>query len=126
MNPDVFGLSLSLALLVGIVVGGVGSEFGPVIGGLFIVWIPQLAEKLSAIHIGSFQMPSKPDVFYGILLILIIFFMPSGAVGLIMRGVGRYRSIRVSSRGEAATVVPVAGVLEEEVLAEGEPGEISN
>jgi branched-chain amino acid transport system permease protein len=126
VNPDVFGLSLSLALLVGIVVGGVGSEFGPVIGGLFIIWVPYFAEKLSALHIGLFQMPSKPDVFFGILLLLIIFFAPSGAVGLIMRGIGNYRRWRASARGETFVAAPVAaGTLEEEPIG-GESSKISN
>jgi branched-chain amino acid transport system permease protein len=131
VNPDVFSLQLSLALLVGMVVGGVGFEFGPVLGAMFIVWLPYLSELVSRQHIGNFQLPSKPDVFYGILLLLIIFFAPAGAMGLIMRGVGWYRVRRAASRGEALAVAPVAGVLEEEPLVDeepigGEPSEISN
>jgi branched-chain amino acid transport system permease protein len=124
VNPDVFSLQLSLALLVGVVIGGLGFEFGPVLGALFVVWLPYLSERMSSIHIGTFQLPSKPDVFFGILLVLIIFFAPSGAMGLIMRGIGSYRARRAAARGEA---VPIAAptVLEEETLG-GEPTEITN
>ena len=125
INPDVFGLNLSLALLVGVVVGGVGSEFGPVIGGVFVVWVPNLAERMGNLHIGLFHMPSKPDIFFGILLLAIIFFAPSGAMGLIMRGVGIYRARRAAARGEKLVIAPVAGALEEATARE-EPSEIEN
>jgi branched-chain amino acid transport system permease protein len=125
VNPDVFSLQLSLALLVGIVVGGVGSEFGPVLGALFVIWLPYFSERVSSVHIGTFQLPSKPDVFFGILLVLIIFFAPSGAMGLIMRAIGWYRAQRAAARGERIVAAPTATVLEEEPIG-GEPSEISN
>jgi branched-chain amino acid transport system permease protein len=128
VNPDVFGLQLSLALLVGVVIGGVGFEFGPVIGALFVVWLPYLSERMGRIHLGSFQLPSKPDVFFGILLVIIIFFAPAGGMGLIMRGVRAYRARRAAARGEAAPIV-APNVLEEAAPVEpagGEPTEISN
>jgi len=110
------------------VIGGVGFEFGPVLGALIVVWLPYLSERIGNIHIGSFALPSKPDLFFGILLVLIIFFAPSGGMGLIMRGVGLYRARRAAARGEAAPIAAPT-VLEEEMPVEpvgGEPSEISN
>jgi branched-chain amino acid transport system permease protein len=124
VNPDVFSLQLSLALLIGVVIGGLGFEFGPALGALFVVWLPYLSERLSSIHIGNFQVPSKPDLFFGVLLVLIIFFAPSGAMGVIMRGVGLYRVRRAAARGEAVPIAPPT-VMEEEPLGE-EPTEITN
>jgi branched-chain amino acid transport system permease protein len=124
VNPDVFGLQLSLTLLVGVVIGGVGFEFGPVLGALFVVWLPDLSDRVSRIYIGNFQVPAKPDVYFGVLLLLIIFFAPSGAMGLIMRGIGLYRARRAAARGEAAPIATPT-VLEEEPVGE-EPSEISN
>jgi branched-chain amino acid transport system permease protein len=124
VNPDVFSLQLSLALLIGVVIGGLGFEFGPVLGALFVVWLPYLSERLSNIHIGNFQVPSKPDLFFGVLLVVIIFFAPSGAMGLIMRGIGLYRVRRAAARGEAVLIAPPT-VMEEEPVG-GEPTEISN
>jgi branched-chain amino acid transport system permease protein len=124
VNPDVFGLQLSLTLLVGVVIGGVGFEFGPVLGALFVVWLPDLSDRVSRIYIGNFQVPAKPDVYFGILLLLIIFFAPSGAMGVIMRGIGLYRARRAAARGEAAPIATPT-VLEEEPVGE-EPSEISN
>lgn len=72
--PDSYGFVLSVALLVGLVVGGVGWLPGALVGGAFIVFVPNIAEGLSKGLSGAM---------YGIILILIIYVMPSGAGGLI-------------------------------------------
>ena len=46
-------------------------------------------------------------------------------MGLIMRGVGVYRTRRAAARGEKLVLAPVAGALEEESTG-GEPSEIKN
>jgi branched-chain amino acid transport system permease protein len=98
INPDSFGLGLSLTLLVGVVIGGLGMNFGAVVGSLFVVWLPQFAEKASGLQIGSFSFAGKPDIFYGAALILIMFFAPNGAAGLIVRGWRWYLSLRTATR----------------------------
>jgi branched-chain amino acid transport system permease protein len=70
--PDSFTFLLSVSLLVGLVVGGVGSIPGSLIGGLFVLYVPNLAEKISTGLAGAI---------YGIILLLVIFVMPSGAAG---------------------------------------------
>lgn len=84
--PDTFGMFLSISLLVGVVVGGVGSLSGAFYGALFIMFIPQAAEKLSK---------AAPWAVYGAVLIAVMFFMPSGVAG----GLARLRAWR---RGRAA------------------------
>jgi len=106
LSPDSFGLGLSLALLVGIVIGGLGLDFGAVLGGLFVVWLPYFAEKASGVQIGAFSFAGKPDIFYGALLILILFFAPNGAAGFLRRGWLWYLSLRGAARLPAAEPVP--------------------
>jgi branched-chain amino acid transport system permease protein len=72
VSPDSFDLPLSLALLVGMVVGGLGTLAGPVVGAAFVVWLPIYAQ-------GIFR--SKPDVPYGVILILLMFVLPQGIGG---------------------------------------------
>lgn len=72
--PDSYGFVLSVALLVGLVVGGVGWLPGALVGGAFIVFVPNIAEEVSKGLSGAM---------YGVILILIIYLMPSGASGLI-------------------------------------------
>jgi branched-chain amino acid transport system permease protein len=98
LNPDTFGLGLSLALLVGVVIGGLGLPFGAVLGSLLVVWLPYYAEKASGIQIGAFAFPGKPDIFFGAGLILILFFAPNGLAGLVMRAWQRYLSWRATAR----------------------------
>ncbi|GAC1506355.1 MAG: branched-chain amino acid ABC transporter permease [Candidatus Dormibacteraceae bacterium] len=98
VNPDSFGLSLSLALLVGVVIGGLGMDFGAVVGSLFVVWLPYFAEKASGMQIGGLSFAGKPDIFYGALLILIMFFAPNGAAGLLLRVWHWYLAKRTTRR----------------------------
>lgn len=77
--PDSFTFSLSVALLVGLVVGGVGWLPGALIGGLFLVFVPNIAEDISKGLSGAV---------FGILLILVIYLMPSGAGGLVRKIAG--------------------------------------
>jgi branched-chain amino acid transport system permease protein len=71
--PDSFTFLLSVSLLVGLVVGGVGSIPGSLFGGVFVLFVPNLAERVSTGLAGAI---------YGIMLLLVIFIMPSGVAGL--------------------------------------------
>lgn len=80
--PDSFTFVLSVALLVGLVVGGVGWLPGAIIGGAFIVFVPNIAEEISKGLSGAM---------YGVMLILLIYLMPTGAGGLIRTVTGRLK-----------------------------------
>lgn len=72
--PDSFELFLSIAMLVGVVVGGLASVSGAIYGGLFMVFVPNFAEEVSK---------AAPWAIYGIILILAMYFMPLGVAGLV-------------------------------------------
>lgn len=74
--PDSFHLSLSVAILVGLVVGGVGWLPGCLIGGAFVMFVPNIAEHVSKGLSGAV---------YGLILLLLIYLMPKGAGGLYHR-----------------------------------------
>lgn len=97
--PDSFTITLAVALFVGMVVGGVGWIPGAFIGGLFILFVPNIAEHI-AHGLAAFAdlvrvaIPFFPAVgeqsargltgaVYGVFLILLIYIMPSGAAGLL-------------------------------------------
>src|SRR5208283_4924446 len=79
VSPESFGLPLSLAFLVGIVVGGLASLGGVIFGALFVEFVPNIADQLTV----SFGASAKalPGAIYGVLLILVMFLMPTGATG---------------------------------------------
>jgi branched-chain amino acid transport system permease protein len=72
--PDSFTFALAVALFVGLVVGGVGSIAGTLFGGAFVLFVPNIAEHISKGLAGAV---------YGIILILLIYAMPTGAAGLV-------------------------------------------
>jgi branched-chain amino acid transport system permease protein len=76
VNPDTFPISLSLTLLVGAVVGGIGALWGAPIGAAFIVYLPLWVQDLSE---------QAPQVIYGAAIILIMLVLPTGAAGLLAR-----------------------------------------
>ena len=80
--PDSFTLVLSIGFLVGLVVGGVGWLPGALIGGIFLVYVPNVAEQISKGLSGAV---------YGVLLILLIYIMPTGAAGLLRAVLTRFR-----------------------------------
>src|SRR5437763_12277003 len=71
--PDSFTFFLSIALFVGLIVGGVGSIPGTLVGGLFVLFVPNIAEQVSK---------GLAWAVYGVILILLIYVMPTGAAGL--------------------------------------------
>jgi len=79
VSPDSFGLFLSLSLVVGIVVGGLASIPGVVVGALFIEFTPNVADRISDV-LGE-GAKAMPWAIYGVLLILIMYAAPSGAAG---------------------------------------------
>jgi branched-chain amino acid transport system permease protein len=97
VSPDSFDLPLSLSLLVGVVVGGLGTLAGPVVGAAFVVWLPIYAQQL---------FRNKPDISYGIILILLMFLLPQGIAGGARQLIATYRR----RFGQAATDAEVAEV----------------
>ena len=80
--PDSFTFGVSITLFVGMVVGGVASILGSLFGGLFVLFVPNIAEAISK---------AAPGVIYGILLIAFLFILPDGFAGLLRRIAGRLR-----------------------------------
>ena len=78
VNPDTFPVALSIFLLVGVVVAGLGSLQGLIIGAIFIQFMPLWAQNIS-------RSPGAPAVVYGAFLILVVLALPGGAAGLISR-----------------------------------------
>jgi branched-chain amino acid transport system permease protein len=78
VNPDTFPISLSIFLLVGVVVGGLGSLVGLLAGAVFIQFLPLWAQEVS-------KSPGAPAVVYGAVLIAVMFVLPHGVAGLLGR-----------------------------------------
>lgn len=74
--PDAFPVSLSLALLVGLVVGGLRSPWGCLPGAAFLLIVPDLSTDVSKAATG---------VIYALAVLLVVFRMPEGLWGVLVR-----------------------------------------
>jgi len=81
--PDSFTLQLAISFLVGLVVGGMASLPGCLIGGVFIVLVQNSAQSISDWMKVSFSL--RYDVpawaIYGVLLLLLMYLLPTGLAG---------------------------------------------
>lgn len=90
VSPDSFTVSLSIFMLVGVVVGGLASIPGAIFGAIFIVYVPNIADQVSK---------SAPAAIYGVLLIGLMFLMPSGVMGMLHKVWARLRARFAGSAG---------------------------
>lgn len=83
--PDSFTMFLSVFLFVGVVVGGIGSIPGAIIGGAFIVVVPNLAADI---------FKAATNGIFGLFLVLMMFFMPNGVWGAVRAAFARLSPTR--------------------------------
>jgi branched-chain amino acid transport system permease protein len=83
VSPDSFRFELSIAILVGAVVGGIASLWGAVIGGIFVQVIEKYADAVTKAISSTVHLPLElePWLIYGIALIILMYTMPMGIAG---------------------------------------------
>lgn len=82
ISPDAFDARVSLNVVGMLLVGGLGSNLGALIGAIILTFLPEV------MRIGDkFYM-----VIYGIVFMLIVVFVPGGILGLIERARKKYKS----------------------------------
>ena len=74
-----FGFLSTIYILIYMIVGGEGSFLGPIIGAAFLTVLPEVARPLES------YMP----LLFAVILMVIIFLMPEGLVGLPTAGLRR-------------------------------------
>jgi branched-chain amino acid transport system permease protein len=80
-TPDTYPFLFSIALITGAVVGGRRSFVGAVIGAVFVILMPEVITSwVDPATVGQWQ-----QVIYAAALLLVIYFFPSGLVGLSRR-----------------------------------------
>jgi branched-chain amino acid transport system permease protein len=72
VSPEGYSLFLSISFLVGSAVGGIATIGGAIVGGLFIQFVPNLANDIS---------DAAPGAIYGLAMLLFMYAMPRGVVG---------------------------------------------
>jgi branched-chain amino acid transport system permease protein len=68
--PDAFGIIESFTMLAMVIVGGMGTMVGPVIGAIVLTFLPELLRGFGELRL----------MIYGLALTLVVLFMPGGMV----------------------------------------------
>jgi branched-chain amino acid transport system permease protein len=104
--PDSFNFFLSIKFLIGLVVGGIGSLAGSVVGGIFYVLVDNSAQALSTFAKNDLglQFDLSAYTVFGILLIVLMYLMPMGIVGGVYYLVRSLHSMRKPQAKEQAAL----------------------
>ena len=78
-QPDVWGTVVSINLLGMVVIGGLASIGGSIIGAFFITYMPHLVLEVPVLK----DIASASSIFTGLAIILVIRFIPEGVIYLI-------------------------------------------
>lgn len=73
VDPDVFLFIYTVTMVIMVVTGGKGTLAGPVVGGIIFGLLPETLR--------AFQIPPEVQwIIYGVLMILVVYFLPQGIV----------------------------------------------
>jgi branched-chain amino acid transport system permease protein len=96
VDPDVFLFIYTVTMVIMVMTGGKGTLAGPIVGGLIFGLLP---EVLRAFQIA----PELQWVFYGVLMILVLYFLPEGIVPAVRRAWEHFWRRRTASVASAPT-----------------------
>jgi branched-chain amino acid transport system permease protein len=77
-QPNEFGIILSLEILIGAAVAGLGSLWGVLVGAVFIGLLPQISASVPLVGSNHGQ-----DVVFGLIVISVMILLPNGFAGLL-------------------------------------------
>lgn len=97
--PDSWDLILSIQFVAAIIIGGVGSVWGSILGAAFVFGLPQLIDHFALLPTsttsGGLHSGDLNALIYGVLIIIFLLFEPGGLIGLARRSqiwMRRFRS----------------------------------
>ena len=88
LAPSQFTIFASVDMVVMVIVGGVGTLAGPLLGAVFLIYVPELL---------SFAREMRPAMM-GLLLILVTLFLPGGLLGLLRPRLARLAAPQLARR----------------------------
>ncbi len=104
--PTAFELTLSLTLLTAVVLGGLGTLSGAIIGALLLTYTVRIATDFgTARGLDSIAAAELAPLAYGAVMILVILLAPAGLVGSLLR----LRASRAAKRAGTPAVATAGG-----------------
>jgi branched-chain amino acid transport system permease protein len=83
---QIFHISRSIEIILGPIIGGVGTLFGPVLGAAVLTVLADAITELLAAF--GWEIPGIKQVFYGVVLLAVVMFLPNGIWPAIARRLG--------------------------------------
>ena len=105
VTPSTFAFSQSVLFLLAVIIGGAGSVAGPLAGAAIVVLLPEVLAGLAEYRL----------LFFGGLLLVVLWAAPDGVVGAVGRFIARKKGIR-SATSAALTAPRLKAALEVENL----------
>jgi branched-chain amino acid transport system permease protein len=78
ISPDQFEVLQSAAILTMVVLGGMGTVYGPVVGAVLLLAIPQ---AITFLNLPSSVMAPMQGILFTLLVLLFLFLRPAGILG---------------------------------------------
>ena len=83
---QIFHISRSIEIILGPIIGGVGTLFGPILGAAVLTLLADgITELLAAM---GWEIPGIKQVFYGVVLLVVVMFLPNGIWPALARRLG--------------------------------------
>ncbi|MEC5399562.1 branched-chain amino acid ABC transporter ATP-binding protein/permease [Uliginosibacterium sp. H1] len=115
VTPHTFGFIQSILFVLVVMIGGAGSITGPLVGAIIVGLLPELLSSLEEYRL----------LFFGALLLVVLWVAPEGMVGLLAKAVAVVRSrfgrpaAAMAPRTEATLPLKLDGRARREVQASG-------
>ena len=90
VTPSTFTFSQSILFVLAVIVGGAGSLAGPLVGAAIVVLLPEVLAGLAEYRL----------LFFGGLLLVVLWLAPEGIVGAVARWVHSRRAVRAATPGD--------------------------
>jgi branched-chain amino acid transport system permease protein len=86
---QIFHISRSIEIILGPVIGGIGTLFGPILGAAVLTLLSDgITEALAAL---GWEIPGIKQVFYGLVLLAVVMFLPHGIWPAVYRRLGFHK-----------------------------------
>jgi branched-chain amino acid transport system permease protein len=100
VDPDVFLFIYTVTMVIMVITGGKGTLTGPIVGGLIFGILPVLLRTIAE--------PEAQWIIYGVIMIVIVYFLPDGIVPAVRGWVEGLQSRRPTAEPGALTGAPAA------------------
>jgi branched-chain amino acid transport system permease protein len=100
VDPDVFLFIYTVTMVIMVVTGGKGTLAGPVVGGCIFGLLPEALRSFEIV-------PEVQWVIYGVLMVLVVYFLPEGIVPA-LRALWQRRQVAPSTAAQARTAAKAA------------------